>query len=38
LALASPQRAQNAIETEKLLAMVENPAVSHTVFNVIAEG
>ena len=37
-ALASPERAQNATETETLLAMVENPAVSHAVFEVAASG
>lgn len=37
-ALASPERAQNAAETETLLAMVENPAVSHAVFEVAASG
>ncbi|WP_168199220.1 hypothetical protein [Pseudorhodobacter turbinis] len=37
-ALASPERAQNAAETEVLLAMVENPAVSHAVFDVAASG
>lgn len=35
-ALASPERAQNALETETLLAMVENPTVSHAVFDVAA--
>lgn len=37
-ALASPERARNAKETETLLAMVENPAVSHAVFEVAASG
>lgn len=38
LALASPQRAQNAIETEKMLTMIVNPTISHTVFEVMAKG
>lgn len=37
-ALASPERAQNAKETEVLLAMVEDPSVSHAVFEVIGQG
>jgi hypothetical protein len=36
-ALASPERAQNAEETNVLLAMVENPSVSHAVFDVIGQ-
>jgi hypothetical protein len=36
-ALASPERAQNAEETGVLLAMVENPSVSHAVFDVIGQ-
>ena len=38
LALASPERAQNAAETEVLLTMVEQPAVSHAVFELAASG
>lgn len=34
--LASPKRARNAKETEVLLAMVENPTVSHAVFEIAA--
>lgn len=37
-ALASPERAQNADETGVLLEMVEDPAVSHAVFDVIGYG
>jgi hypothetical protein len=37
-ALASPERAQNALETEKMFEMVENPVVSHAVFDVAASG
>ncbi|ERP96429.1 hypothetical protein Q669_29085 [Labrenzia sp. C1B10] len=37
-ALASPERAQNAKETEVLLAMVDDPSVSHAVFKVIGQG
>ena len=34
VALASPERAQNAEETKSLLAMLKNPQVSHSVFEV----
>ena len=37
-ALASPERAQNAAETEVLLKMVKQPAVSHAVFELAASG
>lgn len=37
-ALASPERAQNALETEKMFELVENPSVSHAVFDVAASG
>lgn len=33
-ALASPECTQKALETETLLAMVQNPTVSHAVFDV----
>lgn len=33
-ALASPERVQNAEETKGLLAMLSDPQVSHTVFEV----
>lgn len=38
LALASPERAKNAAETDVLLEMIENPGVSHAVFDVIGQG
>ncbi len=37
-ALASPERAQNAKETEVLLTMVDGPSVSHAVFEIIGQG